>query len=281
MSDPRRRRQIKTPSGPKKKQDTTDLSKYKFKAATGRQEVPKPQPKPDPSQQRREGGRGGQGGRGQGRQGGQQRRQGGRGQGGRGPGGRGQGRRDQPRTEPEAMKDENWGRVIEHDIKSGVATLMAEKTMKFCRVKVKEADLMQVNQRVYIGKDRSKRESISSIIGMAHLDKMSNMAKQDMETVVEMFVQEHAQFFVEEFFNKAGYISMQKHAFILLPNVNKKTAQKMVEIRNQVGVFASMAEFDSLTKKSGVELLTGRFLKEIQDPSIEPRLIDLLLPVTA
>ena len=179
------------------------------------------------------------------------------------------------------MKDENWGRVIEHDIKSGVATLMAEKTMKFCRVKVKEADLMQVNQRVYIGKDRSKRESISSIIGMAHLDKMSNMAKQDMETVVEMFVQEHAQFFVEEFFNKAGYISMQKHAFILLPNVNKKTAQKMVEIRNQVGVFASMAEFDSLTKKSGVDLLTGRFLKEIQDPSIEPRLIDLLLPVTA
>ena len=78
MSDPRRRRQIKTPSGPKKKEDTTDLSKYKFKAATGRQEVPKPQPKPDPSQQRRQGGRGGQGGRGQGRQGGQQRRQGGR-----------------------------------------------------------------------------------------------------------------------------------------------------------------------------------------------------------
>ena len=241
--------------------------------APGRQEVPKPQPKPDPSQQRSGGQRGGGGQR----QGG---RPGGRNQGGRGRG-RGQGRQTNPAPEPEAMKDENWGRVIEHDIKSGVATLMAEKTMKFCRVKLKEADLMQVNQRVYIGKDRSKRESISSIIGMAHLDKMSNMAKQDMETVVEMFVQEHAQFFVEEFFNKAGYISMQKHAFILLPNVNKKTAQKMVEIRNQVGVFASMAEFDSLTKKSGVDLLTGRFLKEIQDPSIEPRLIELLLPVTA
>jgi len=281
MSDPRRRRQIKTPSGPKKKEDTTDLSKYKLKAATGRQEVPKPQPKPDPSQQRQQGGRGGQGGRGQGRQGGQQRRQGGRGQGGRSPGGRGQGRRDQTRPEPEAMKDENWARVIEHDVKDGVATVMAEKTMMFCRVKVKTTDLMSVNQRIYIGKDRSKRESISSIIGMAHLDRMSNMAKQDIETVVQMFIEEHSQFFVEEFYNKAGYITMKKHAFILLPNVNTKTAQKMVETRNQVGVFASMAEFDSLTKKSGVELLTGRFLQEIEDPSIEPRLIDLLLPVTA
>ena len=52
MSDPRRRRQIKTPTGPRKK-DAPDLSKYKMNPPPmGRQEVPKPQPKPDPSQQR-------------------------------------------------------------------------------------------------------------------------------------------------------------------------------------------------------------------------------------
>ena len=278
MSDQRRRRQIKTPSGPRKK-DTPDLSKYQMSPPPmGRQEVPKPQPKPDPSQQRSGGQRGGGGQRQGGRPGG--RNLGGRGRGGR-PGGRGQGRRDQPRPEPEAVKDESWGRVLEHDVKGGVATVMTEKTLVFCRVKVKGSDVMTVNQRIYIGKDRSKREAISAIIGMAHLDKMSNMAKQDLETVIEMYIEEHAQYFVEEFFNKAGYISMKKHAFTLLPGVNTATAQKMVDARNQVGIFASMAEFNSLTKKNGVELLKGRFIQEIHNPSMEPRLIELLLPVEA
>ena len=179
------------------------------------------------------------------------------------------------------MKDESWARVLEHDAKGGVATVMAEKTLVFCRVKVKGSDMMTVNQRIYIGKDRSKREAISAIIGMAHLDKMSNMAKQELEVVVEMFIEEHSQYFVEEFFNKAGYITMKRHAFTLLTGVNTATAQRMVEARNQVGIFASMAEFNNLTKKNGVELLAARFIKEIHDTSIEPRLIDLLLPVEA
>ena len=61
MSDSRRRRQIKTPSGPRKK-DAPDLTKYQMSPPPmGRQEVPKPKPKPDPSQQRSGGQRGGGG----------------------------------------------------------------------------------------------------------------------------------------------------------------------------------------------------------------------------
>ena len=138
MSDPRRRRQIKSPSGPRKKTNQ-DLSKYKMSPPpTGRQAVPKPDPKPDPAQQRKQdgqrSGRGGerrQGGRGQGGRGQ------GRGQGGRGQGNRGQGRQNQPRPEPKELKDESWGRLLEHDVKGGMATVMAEKSLKFCRLKVK------------------------------------------------------------------------------------------------------------------------------------------------
>ena len=281
MSDPRRRRQIKTPSGPKKKEDTTDLSKYKFKAATGRQEVPKPQPKPDPSQQRRQGGRGGQGGRGQGRQGGQQRRQGGRGQGGRGPGGRGQGRRNQPRPEPEAMKDEHWARILEHDAGTGIATAMAEKSLAFCRLKTKGSEAMVLNQRIYIGKDASKRTHVAAIVGMAHLDKMSNMAKADLPALVQMFVEEHGQYFVEEFYNKAGPMSLKQHSYELLPDVGPVKARNMVKARDQVGVFASMDELNALAKIKGAELLAQRFVEEIEDKTLVPRLTELLLPVTA
>ncbi|MDP6195236.1 MAG: DUF655 domain-containing protein [Candidatus Poseidonia sp.] len=281
MSDQRRRRQIKTPSGPRKK-DAPDLSKYDYKAATGRQEVPKPQPKPDPSQERRQGG--GQRG---GNRGGQQRRQGGGQRGGnrggqqRRHGGRGQGRRDQPRPEPEALKTETYARILEHDAGTGIATAMAEKSLVFCRLKVKGSDVMTVNQRIYIGKDASKRTDVAAIIGMAHLDKMSNMARQDLPSLVQLFIEEHAQYFVDEFYNKAGPMSLKQHSYELLPDVGPVKARNMVKARDQVGVFASMDELNALAKIKGAELLAQRFVEEIEDKTLVPRLTELLLPVEA
>ena len=277
MSDPRRRRQIKSPSGPRKKTNQ-DLSKYEMSPPpTGRQVVPKPDPKPDPAQQRKQGGqrseRGGerrQGGRGQGR-----------GQGGRGQGNRGQGRQNQPRPEPKELKDESWGRLLEHDVKGGVATVMAEKSLLFCRLKVKATELIPINQRVYIGKDRSKRTEVLGILGMAHLDKMSNMAKQDMPSLVQMFVEEHGQYFVDEFYNKAGPMSLKQHSYELLPDVGPVKARNMVKARDGVGVFASMDELNALAKIKGAELLAQRFVEEMEDKLLVPRLTELLLPVEA
>ena len=179
------------------------------------------------------------------------------------------------------MKDESWARVLEHDVKGGVATVMTEKTLVFCRVKVKGSDVMTVNQRIYIGKDRSKREAISAIIGMAHLDKMSNMAKADLPALVQMFVEEHGQYFVDEFYNKAGPMSLKQHSYELLPDVGPVKARNMVKARDQVGVFASMDELNSLAKIKGAELLAQRFVEEMEDKTLVPRLIELLLPVEA
>lgn len=179
------------------------------------------------------------------------------------------------------MKDESWARVLEHDVKGGIATVMAEKTLVFCRVKVKGSDVMPVNQRIYIGKDRSKREAISAIIGMAHLDKMSNMAKADLPALVQMFVEEHGQYFVDEFYNKAGPMSLKQHSYELLPDVGPVKARNMVKARDQVGVFASMDELNALAKIKGAELLAQRFIEEMEDKTLVPRLIELLLPVEA
>lgn len=269
MSDPRRRRQIKTPSGPRKKEGP-DLSKYQMSPPpTGRQEVPKPQEKPDPSRQRSQGGQ---------RSG--QRRQGGRPQGDH-RGGRGQGRRDQPRPEPEALKDESWARLLEHDTKSGVATAMAEKSLAFCRLKIKGNDVLALNQRLYIGKDRKKRSEVVGILGMAHMDKMSNMAKQDLPSLIQLFVEEHGQYFVDEFYNKAGPMSLKQHSYELLPDVGPVKARNMVKARDKVGRFASMDELNALAKVKGAELLAQRFVEEMEDKALVPRLIELLLPVEA
>ena len=67
----------------------------------------------------------------------------------------------------------------------------------------------------------------------------------------------------------------------LLPDVGPVKARNMVKARDQVGVFASMDELNSLAKIKGAELLAQRFVEEMEDKTLVPRLIELLLPVEA
>ncbi len=180
------------------------------------------------------------------------------------------------------MEGEEWARVIEHDTKEHVVTAMSEKTLAFCRLKVRtDCGVMTPSQRLYIGTDAAQREQVTGILGMARRDRMSNMAKMDMPLVVQMFVEEHAQYFVDEFYNKAGPISLKVHGFELLPDVGKKKAGQMVAARNSVGVFASLEELNTSCNIDAAELLARRFVQELEDPAMAPRLTELLLPVEA
>ena len=93
--------------------------------------------------------------------------------------------------------------------------------------------------------------------------------------------EEHGQYFVDEFYNKAGPMSLKQHSYELLPDVGPVKARNMVKARDQVGVFASMDELNSLAKIKGGELLAQRFVEEMEDKTLVPRLIELLLPVEA
>jgi len=272
MTDPRRKRHINAPSAPKKKEGNPDSYRMS-RPAEGRKEVPKPQ------EERRSNGR-------------QQQRnnrgnnnpRGGRNQGGHTRGGRNQG--GQPRQQkperPKALEGEDWARAIEHDTKEHVVTAMSEKTLAFCRLKVRtDCDLIIPSQRLYIGTDGAQRDEVIGILGMARRDRMSNMAKMDLPLVVQMFVEEHAQYFIDEFYNKAGPISLKVHGFELLPDVGKKKALQMVDARNSVGVFASLEELNTTCNIDAAELLSRRFVQELEDPAMTPRLTELLLPVEA
>ena len=76
-------------------------------------------------------------------------------------------------------------------------------------------------------------------------------------------------------------MSRKQHSYELLPDVGPVKARNMVKAREQIGVFASMDELNSLAKIKGAELLAQRFVEEIEDRTLLPRLIDLLLPVKA
>ena len=176
---------------------------------------------------------------------------------------------------PEALKGVDWD-ALEHDAKTGVAVAMAEDSLAFCRFKVKGSATLTINQRAYIGTDTTSRDVVGDILGMAHLDKMSNMARQSVPTLVQLYVEEHGQYFVDEFYNKAGPMSLKQHSYELLPDAGPVKARNMVKARDQVGVFASMDELNALAKVKGAELLAQRFVEEIEDKTLVPRLIELV-----
>ena len=118
------------------------------------------------------------------------------------------------------------------------------------------------------------------ILGGARMDKMSNSAKLDFPLIIQLFVEEHGKHFVDAFFNKAGNLSLKQHAFELLAGIGNKKALQMAELRGSSG-FASMEELNEKCGIDSAELLARRFFSEVEDRTLQPRLIDHLFPVNA
>ena len=180
------------------------------------------------------------------------------------------------------IAEENWARVIEHDTVDNIITAITEGKLFMCRLSAKKGiEALNPTDRIYIGLDQSKKVHVDAFVGGAKLDLMSNYARSDMPLVVQLFVEDNSQHFIEAFFNVAGNLSLKQHAFELLPGVGNKKAMQMVKERRISSGFNSLEELNQSCNIDAAELLAKRFILEIEDRSIEPRLIDLLLPVKA
>ncbi|MGB2175647.1 MAG: DUF655 domain-containing protein [Candidatus Poseidoniaceae archaeon] len=226
--------------------------------ATGRKEIPKPQKKPEQQPQQRQ-------------QRPQQRRN--------NRGNQRQQRPQQRRRDGQPLYEATWVRVVEHDMSEGVVTGFTEDTVIPCRIAVESSVQLMPSTRIYVRPD-GKESPQGSILGGARMDKMSNSAKIDFPLIIQLFVEEHGKHFVDAFFNKAGNLSRKQHSFELLAGIGNKKALQMVELRGSSG-FASMAELNEKCGIDSAELLSRRFFSEVEDRTLQPRLIDHLFPVNA
>ena len=200
--------------------------------------------------------------------------------GGNRTGGRNQDSRNSPQR-PSPIEGENWARVIEHNTVEGIITAITEGKLFMCRLSAKKSiEPLNPTDRIYIGLDQSKKVHVDSFVGGAKLDLMSNFARQDMPLVIQLFIEDNSNHFVKSFFNVAGNLSLKQHAFELLHSIGNKKAVQMVQERGSSG-FKSMEALNQSCNIDAAELLAKRFISEIEDPTIEPRLVDLLLPVKA
>ncbi len=271
MSGTRRDRNIKVPTRGSKSDSNAGSSHRPSRPAEGRPTVPRPQPKKaEAPRQRQNTNR--QGGN---RQGGQRRpnnRQGGNRQGGQ--------RSNRPQQKSPLM-EETWARVIDHDLNDNVIVAISEGKMLLCRLEPKAGiDPLLTTSRVYIGTDAAKRVNVERVLGMTNLGRVANHIKADLPLVVQIFIEENEKHFIDTFFNRAGNMSLKQHSFELLPGVGNKKAMQMVGARGSSG-FESLAALNEACNIDAADLLAKRFHTELEDRNIQPRLIDLLLPVKA
>ena len=191
---------------------------------------------------------------------------------------RGGQRRDNSRNEkPDPLLKVEWCRVIEHPEAGGVIVVVTEPALHVIRLRPKpNSGLQAVGARIFMGIDHSKREVVQDILGFARIRDLSNGASTELPIVIQQIIEDSPDVFVQQFFNRAGNLSLKMHAFELLSGVGSKKALEMVASRGRVG-WESFAQLDEDCGINAAELLAKRFVSEIEDRSLEPRLIDLLL----
>ncbi len=87
---------------------------------------------------------------------------------------------------------------------------------------------LQPLEEVYIGE--GKRDKIHHINGRINLDKLTQTAKLELDTIIKELVHKNEMRFVE-FFNKAQPLTIRMHALELLPSVGKKHVRELLEER--------------------------------------------------
>jgi len=192
---------------------------------------------------------------------------------------RGGQRRNNPRSDnkPDPLLKVEWCRVIEHSSVGGVIVVVTEPALHIIRLRPKtNSGIQMVGARLYMGIDHPKREVVQDILGFARIRDLSNSTTMELPVVIQQIIEDSPEVFIQQFFNRAGNLSLKMHAFELLAGVGNKKALEMVAKRGRAG-WENFAQLDEDCGINSAELLAKRFVLEIEDRALIPRLIDLLL----
>lgn len=169
-----------------------------------------------------------------------------------------------------------WCRVLDHPDAGGALAVLTEPNLHIIRIRSKSGTgQQQSGARLYMGVDHSQRDIVSDVLGFARIRDLSATTNFQLPVIIQQYIEDSPEVFIQQFFNRAGNLSLKMHAFELLQGVGNKKAQEMVQARGRTG----WNDFASLNEVCGInasELLAKRFVSEIQDRGLQPRLIDLL-----
>jgi putative nucleotide binding protein len=119
---------------------------------------------------------------------------------------------------------------------------------------------VEIDEKLYIGKDISKRTKVNRILRRIRYEDLTGSAKSELLHVLELIVKEREDFFVK-FINGAGPITTRFHSLELLPGFGKKMMWIIIEEREK----KTFESFDDLTQRTGLKSPEKVFAKRIEE----------------
>lgn len=153
-----------------------------------------------------------------------------------------------------------------HSRREPVCYAVGETEFKLFELVPKAGANLMSGDRIYIGKDSSKRVEIDHVKKrVGSIDDMTSFAAGELEPVVEDIVRNNQDRFIK-FFNTAQPISLKKHMLEELPGLGKKGAEAILGERAK----EPFKDFEDLNArvpqlKGAEKLVSERIILEIKD----------------
>ena len=126
--------------------------------------------------------------------------------------------------------------------------------------------IMNIGDRVYIGKETKDRTQIDHVKNRVGYDGLTASAKLELEYVVNDIVMADQERFVK-FYNDAQPISLKKHMLEELPGLGKKTMFAIIDERKK-GEFKNFEDLEARVPlaKAPHKNIIKRIVLELSDP---------------
>jgi putative nucleotide binding protein len=146
---------------------------------------------------------------------------------------------------------------------------VGEEEFKLFEIIPKANAVINIGDRVYIGKDANLRAQVDHIKRRVGFDELTSAAKAELEFVVLDIVMNDQKRFIR-FYNEAEAISLRKHMLEELPGLGKKTLISILDERKK-GSFKDLAELGTRVPllKGPEKLIVKRIILELSDTTLK------------
>ncbi|MCX8161735.1 MAG: DUF655 domain-containing protein [Candidatus Bathyarchaeota archaeon] len=160
-------------------------------------------------------------------------------------------------------------RVARKPVLGEVAQLIGERFFLLLEAVVRPGVSLDIGERVFIGRD--SRDKILYVLGLIEYVDLTDVAKSELETIVESIVRMNEKRFVA-FFNSSTPVSPRMHALELIPGIGKKYMWIILREREN----SAFKSFSDIQQRTGIpdpaKLIAKRIVEEISDSEVKYRL---------
>ncbi|MEM0158643.1 MAG: DUF655 domain-containing protein [Thermoplasmataceae archaeon] len=149
--------------------------------------------------------------------------------------------------------------------KTPLALAIGESEFKLLELIPRENSVVTVGERVYVGKDTSKRDKIISVKRRIAYSDLTNAAMNELPFIVEKLVETKERDMVK-FFNTAEPINARLHTLELLPGLGNKTMWTIIEERKKKP-FESFKDLTDRVKTlhNPQKMIASRIIEELRE----------------